>query len=269
MLFVDNMQTPAPAGTWTDKNNNDLISQINLAPDGVKISGDKVNIETTTFKFGKDPSTVTMKTNTASTGVSFEGTGTVDFNTKGRFKAVNLNANSGSAGSDLSMYYSDSTNKAYLNNYKGPNLGNQLELVSADSTYGNYLRLVNYANDNTGTKMANSLFWFSNPNGYNDLYMENYKADGTGIANQILLNSSSKDSANDLTLKNFQYSNSSVVNGMIQIKDSVTIKAQNWLSFYACGGDRRVVFKGLQKFEVNGVDILSKLGINPQAAQTM
>lgn len=244
-----------------------IISEINQSAESIKISADKVAIETSDFTFGKAPSTVTMKTNSGSTGVSFEGSGTVDFNTKGRYKAVNVNANSGENGSLLNMYNSGSNNSLIIQNYKESRVGNQIELKSNDSTFGTYLRLTNYNYANSN--MANTILWYSNTKKFNAFYLENYKADGTGIANQIFIASDFTKDKNTLTLKNFQFSNSSVVNGMIEINDNVTIKAQNWLAFYACGGDRRVVFKGLQKFEVNGVDILAKLNIAAQGAQTM
>ena len=258
MLFVSTDKLPAPFGTWTDKNNNDLISQINLAPEGVKISGSKVNIEAPEFMFGKDPSTVTMKTNTSSTGVSFEGSGTIDFKTKGRYTAINLNADSGASGSQISMYNSGTQNTLSIDNFNGSKTGNQLQLVGGDSSWGNYMRLTN--NDYSSGRWANTLYWFSNTGSYNSFYLENYEANSNQkIANRLLLSSSS--SANSLTLQNYQHGTGSVVNSQITMNDSITYECQNWHNFTFKGNDRQFRISGATHVYINGVDILSKLGI--------
>lgn len=261
MLFVDSKSLPAPFGTWTDKNNNDLISQINLAPEGVKISGSKVNIEAPEFMFGKDPSTVTMKTNTSSTGVSFEGSGTIDFKTKGRYTAINLNADSGASGSQISMYNSGTQNTLSIDNFNGSKTGNQLQLVGGDSSWGNYMRLTN--NDYSSGRWANTLYWFSNTGGYNAFYLENYESNSSQkIANRLLLSSSS--SANALTLQNYQHGTGSVVNSQITMNDSITYECQNWHNFTFKGNDRQFRISGATHVYINGVDILGKLGISAQ-----
>lgn len=261
MLFVSDEKYPAPRGTWTDKNNNDLISQINLAPDGVKISGEKVDIETASLTFGKDPSTVTMKTNTSSTGVSFEGSGTIDFKTKGKYTAINLNANSGASGSQISMYNSGTQNTLSIDNFNGSKTGNQLQLVGGDSSWGNYMRLTN--NDYSSGRWANTLYWFSNTGGYNAFYLENYEANSSQkIANRLLLSSSS--SANALTLQNYQHGTGSVVNSQITMNDSITYECQNWHNFTFKGNDRQFRISGATHVYINGVDILGKLGISAQ-----
>lgn len=261
MLFVDSKSLPAPFGTWTDKNNNDLISQINLAPEGVKISGSKVNIEAPEFMFGKDPSTVTMKTNTSSTGVSFEGSGTIDFKTKGRYTAINLNADSGASGSQISMYNSGTQNTLSIDNFNGSKTGNQLQLVGGDSSWGNYMRLTN--NDYSSGRWANTLYWFSNTGGYNAFYLENYESNSSQkIANRLLLSSNSR--ANALTLQNYQHGTGSVVNSQITMNDSITYECQNWHNFTFKGNDRQFRISGATHVYINGVDILGKLGISAQ-----
>lgn len=243
MMFVADEKTPAPFGTWTDKNNNDLISQINLAPEGVKISGSKVEIETTEFTFGKKPSIVTMKTNTAHTGVSFSGTGTVDFSTKGKYSVINLNADSGTTGSQMYMFNSGEQNTLVIDNYNGTKSGNRLQMVGGDSSWGNYMRLRN--SDYSSGKFANVLYWFSNTNSYNAFYLENYEANSNQkIANRVLLRS--ETNGNSLQLQNYQHGTGTVVNSMITMSDTITYVCQNWHDFQFRGNDRR--------FRVGGYD---------------
>ncbi|MDD5880982.1 coiled-coil domain-containing protein [Stecheria intestinalis] len=148
----------------------EIISVINQSAESIKISADKVAIETSDFTFGKAPSTVTMKTNSGSTGVSFEGSGTVDFNTKGKFQAVNINSSGGHAGSIINLQ-NDSSNSGrnYINimNYR-PNKTSGISM--SDNTY--------YA------ALANSIYITSNGTGSNTLRLQNYMYKG-GDANRI------------------------------------------------------------------------------------
>ena len=79
--------------------------------------------------------------------------------------------------------------------------------------------------------------------GTNDLRLRNLTDIGKQ-ANEIVMRSDG--AKNELLLKNYQRSNSDVVNGSIEIRDTITYVCQNWHDFQFKGDDRR--------FRVGGYD---------------
>ena len=107
-----------------DFNGKNIATAINLGTDGVQIQASKLDLE-----FGSAASKVTIKATTANDGVLFDGTGKVEFNTKGEFRAKNLSSN-GTEANRVLLTNSSSSSSSEIYNYLNSKLANYLDLES-------------------------------------------------------------------------------------------------------------------------------------------
>ena len=180
---------------WVDVvDGNTIVSLINLDSSGVQISGAKVNIDTTTLNltFGSGQSTVTIQSTANLDGVLFTGNGKVEFETKGEFKAKNLDS-SGNEANRVWLVNDSSESSAELYNYWNNIRGNSVDLTADGSL--NKLWIVN---NRPGANInANNHYMGAESTVYvNRLY--NYKFNslsstgGTIVANNLQLESAAE-----------------------------------------------------------------------------
>ena len=147
-------------------------------------------IVATSGVFGTDPNTVELRTNDAQTGVLFNGTGTVNFSTVGRFNAVNTSSTTAQAASVIRMA-NDNVNSGrnYINlmNYN---------LLKADDGYYKALANAVYITANGATGNGNTLRL------QNYIEPDNADITSTSTANQILMNSANNGADNEVSLTN-------------------------------------------------------------------
>lgn len=154
-------------------------------------------IVATSGTFGEYPNTVELRTNDAKTGVLFDGTGTVDYKTVGRFNAENTSVVTSQSASIIRMANDTANNgRNYINlmNY------NLLKTAMADDYY-KYLANAVYITANKKESSGNTLR-FQN-------YIEPTTADTTipATANQILISSTNNGLDNSVNLYNYDNAN--------------------------------------------------------------
>lgn len=198
---------------WTtDWNDGEPVWQYGITREGnaivnmlnaYKISADIITagtMKSVNLIFGEDPNTTELRTNDAKTGALFDGTGVMQFNTKGEFYAKNIFPNNYLANT-LRLYTSNS-NDSYVNlsNYKinsstSTTTANQM-LFSSSSTYSN-ASFTNYRYDQTLAVAANGITLYSNQYN-NQLQISNNDITETTAKqkNRIALTSSSSGTAN-------------------------------------------------------------------------
>ena len=171
---------------WTDDwNDGNPVWNYGITRDGnaiinmlsaYKISADIITAGTmraVNLIFGKDPNTTELRTNDAETGALFDGTGVMQFHTKGEFRATNVDSNDKNA--NLLLLSNTSTSStAYLYNRLDDTLSNYLYFNNNGtrnySTFGNNL--------NGSTAGANYLSFESNATDRH-IYLRNANASGT------------------------------------------------------------------------------------------
>jgi hypothetical protein len=181
MTFTDTM--PARY-TWTDIPKNNLISQINLSPTGLKINADKINVDTSSLDltFGSQSSHVTIEATQADDGILFDGSGKVRFNTNGQFYVGNINTNG--------------------------KLANNINL-DGSSDYP-YMRFVNYQKDNNATQYIASSIYLKQTSDFNSFdFYNNKKSSNTNLetatANHLAMFTWDSQSANSCRFDNYHW----------------------------------------------------------------
>lgn len=211
---IDNI----PLWTWTDYSTTDVISKINIAPTGVLIQGEKIDIKgITTFsssssgttvidggtvnltnlnasnittgtlnsitsRFGSSSQYVEIKENTSNTGVLFSGTGTVNFETQGQYTLKNLVSGSTNTANGITLNNTSTYANLFLENYWNNKLSNRLKLDASGT--GNSSNLYNYKL--SANETANLMQLASNET-MNVTYLWNYNFSGTTTANYLRL----------------------------------------------------------------------------------
>lgn len=153
---------------WTDDwNDGSPVWNYGITRDGnaiinmlsaYKISADIITAGTmraVNLIFGKDPNTTELRTNDAETGALFDGTGVMQFNTKGEFRATNVDSSDNTANFLLLSNTSTSSN-TYLYNRLNNTLTNHLSFASNATDRHIYLR-----NANASGTMMNT-YWAQN-----------------------------------------------------------------------------------------------------------
>lgn len=206
-LLVSDSGDPVPAfGTWTDISKNDLISQINLSPAGMRINADKITVDTSSLDltFGSDASHVTIKATNADDGVLFDGTGKVHFETTGEFYVKNLDTTSTSRDANrILLTNSASSNTASMANISktGSSATTANQVYMASNSTMNYTSLYNYNDAGNARNLlqlsytpaqAKSITFYynyhNNNNLANSLYMES-----TNNSGRIILANNNSD----------------------------------------------------------------------------
>lgn len=178
----------------TDYNAATIVNMINVDTEGVKIQASKLDLE-----FG-DTSKVTIKATTDNDGVLFDGTGKVEFNTKGEFRAKNIDSSNNEANRIL-LTNSSSESSAEMYNY-----WNNVRANDIDFTGSSTQNLTWIINNRVGAdKNANNIKLFSDSTGY-QLYFHNFEYNRLNssntevIANRIQLYSNS--TSNSINIHN-------------------------------------------------------------------
>lgn len=207
---------------WTDDwNDGDPVWNYGITRDGnaiinmlsaYKISADIITAGTmraVNLIFGTEPNTTELRTNDQSTGALFEGTGVMQFETKGEFRAKNLDSNDYEAnrllltnnGTESNVYEynffnnatanifnlsADSTkNKIVFTNLRiGQNIRSN-ECSFYTSSASQELSIKNYEQSYATEKMANRIF-FQSKGTSNYCYINNYKVGQVDSSNDPL-----------------------------------------------------------------------------------
>lgn len=198
---------------WTDDwNDGDPVWKYGISRDGnaiinvlsaYKISADIITAGTmraVNLIFGEDPNTTELRTNDAKTGALFEGTGVMQFQTKGEFKAINLeNTDTTKTANRIWLYSSSTQNLFELNNHDASGVSsNTLVMSKAKESGSNYVRLGNHKTDGN---LANTLY-FTRQSNMTSIYLENYSSSSTNIMNFIQLNHYPNNNWNRLLFQN-------------------------------------------------------------------
>jgi len=215
-----------PLGTWTNISTRDLISQINLAPTGLRINANKITVDTSSLDltFGSAQSSVTIKATDQDDGVFFDGDGRVLFETEGEFRVTNMDSNSVWE-NELEISHNDTRSQVRLaNRWDGKSRNFIYEYASATTGYVqiynrdsnasnmNFLFLEHYPSSNWNRILLQNNWvsgekanWIqcSNANTTSDFQFYNYNTSG-GTANRFYLTSTT--SANYVAVENFDTS---------------------------------------------------------------
>ena len=202
-------------------NAGEIVQMINVDTTGVQIKASKLDLE-----FG-DTSKVTIKATTENDGVLFDGTGKVEFNTKGQFYAKNIDTNSKEANWIL-LTNSSTGSSAELYNRFNDKVANYLDLETNSTTRsiimrnnnGSAIQMNNYWVENSSTRSimqfansdystsatrlyANTVEMLSNSE-RNRTYFNNYTGQSaTYRANEMYMNYLKSDSSKELGLVNY------------------------------------------------------------------
>ena len=232
-----------PYYAWTDFASKDLITQINLAPTGLRINADKITVDTSSLDltFGSAQSSITIKATTADDGVWFDGNGKVLFETEGEFRAKNLDQNNYLANQILMRsnveYQSERYNQiSFLNLWNGVTSNQIYANAFSDKTdfwlYNNRPGATVNANNHymgvSTTAYINRLYNFkfqtlSDNAAVNANYfilsssataemaeLANYALNNTYLANQVQLSANS--TTNNALVRNYDISTSRLAN---------------------------------------------------------
>lgn len=189
---------------WTtDWNDGEPVWQYGITREGnaivnmlnaYKISADIITagtMKSVNLIFGEDPNTTELRTNDAKTGALFDGTGVMQFNTKGEFFAKNLNANGTFANSFAMRRLSTSNSLGFWNYNPSAISKNYMTMsASADNT-STYI----YNNNYNISGAANTVSLSSNTSS-SSLNLRNCKLGATDTANAINLSSNSSNYTN-------------------------------------------------------------------------
>ena len=205
-----------PYYSWTNSASKDVISQINLSPDGLKINAKKISLS-----FGSAQSEVHIQSTTQNDGVSFVGTGKVNFETNGEFYVGNINTNS--------------------------KLANNIRLNTSNYPY---IRIVNYQKDNDSTEYVASSIYLKQTSDINSFdFYNNRKSSNTNLetatANHMAMYAWETNSASVFRVDNYHW-NGNIGNYLSMRSDSnessFTIQnnnssgnARSWLSMAGNG----------------------------------
>ena len=221
-------------------------------------------IVATSGVFGTDPNTVELRTNDAQTGVMFNGTGTVEYRTVGRFNAENISditnqsaslirmandtVNSGRNYINLMNYNLQKTTDANTSDGYYKQLANAVYITAnGNAGNGNTMRLQNYAEPESATVLspntANQILLSSTNNGANNsISLINYfSGANTNAANQIVLGEENKtnDGASSyVQLYNYSYNGKTSTNILQLYSNSATSYTSAGLYNYDVSGNQ-------------------------------
>lgn len=189
---------------WTDDwNDGDPIWHYGITRDGnaivnmlsaYKISADIITAGTmraVNLIFGTDPNTTELRTNDASTGALFEGSGVMQFETKGEFLAKNMDSNN--------------------------NIANQIRMRSDVSTTSGTYNRISFFNQKNAI-MANQ-FYADAANDRNDFWFFNNRVGVSKNANNHYMGATSTAYIN--RLYNFKFNTLTASGGAIDANDLV------------------------------------------------
>lgn len=189
---------------WTDDwNDGDPIWQYGITRDGnaivnmlsaYKISADIITAGTmraVNLIFGTDPNTTELRTNDESTGALFEGSGVMQFETKGEFLAKNMDSNN--------------------------NIANQIRMRSDVSTTSGTYNRISFFNQKNAI-MANQ-FYADAAADRNDFWFFNNRPGGSRNANNHYMGATSTSYVN--RLYNFKFNTLTASGGAIDANDLV------------------------------------------------
>lgn len=178
---------------WTDDwNDGDPIWNYGITRDGnaiinmlsaYKISADIITAGTmraVNLIFGTEPNTTELRTNDQSTGALFEGTGVMQFETKGEFRAKNLDSNDYEA-NHLLLTNTGNSSSAEMYNYFSNTVSNFIDFTALSDQNKTEIKNFRYG---SGTIAANSFQQISNSFNSNTVIL-NYEGANT---NQVLAN---------------------------------------------------------------------------------
>ena len=178
---------------WTDDwNDGDPVWNYGITRDGnaiinmlsaYKISADIITAGTmraVNLIFGTEPNTTELRTNDQSTGALFEGTGVMQFETKGEFRAKNLDSNEYEA-NHLLLTNTGTSSSAEMYNYFSNTVSNFIDFSAQSDQNKTEIKNFRYG---SGTITGNSLQQISNDFNNNTVIL-NYES---GNANQVLAN---------------------------------------------------------------------------------
>jgi len=186
---------------WTDDwNDGDPIWNYGITRDGnaiinmlsaYKISADIITAGTmraVNLIFGTEPNTTELRTNDASTGALFEGTGVMQFDTKGEFRATNVDTDNHEANRIL-LTNSSTESSAEMYNFFNNVRSNDIDMTGSAS-----LNQVWLVNNRRGEDINANSLQFVNNDTSNQLGIRNAQFNSdvpTVNANRVLLNSTS------------------------------------------------------------------------------
>lgn len=189
---------------WTDDwNDGDPIWNYGITRDGnaivnmlsaYKISADIITAGTmraVNLIFGTDPNTTELRTNDESTGALFEGSGVMQFETKGEFLAKNMDSNN--------------------------NIANQIRMRSDVSTTSGTYNRISFFNQKNAI-MANQ-FYADAASDRNDFWFYNNRPGGSRNANNHYMGATSTAYVN--RLYNFKFNTLTASGGAIDANDLV------------------------------------------------
>lgn len=167
---------------WTDDwNDGDPIWQYGITRDGnaivnmlsaYKISADIITAGTmraVNLIFGTDPNTTELRTNDESTGALFEGTGVMQFETKGEFRAKNIDSSDHEANRLLLINTSEESS-AEIYNYWNNVRANDIDMTG--NATSNVMWLIN--NRPTLNQNANNIRFVADASKY-ELRLNNFE----------------------------------------------------------------------------------------------
>ena len=252
---------------WTtDWNDGNPVWQYGLTSTGnavlnilsaYKISADYISAGTMSavnLIFGQTPNTTELKTNQAKTGALFEGSGVMQFKTKGEFFAENKDANNNTVNSIQMTYFTNGINM-YLTNRQHSNPTYKANEINLQSLYTNslvsdQLRLSNYQSGYNNV-LSNELT-LSSYNGSNTMAITNYASGSSNWANRIDITSTSSN--HSMSLTNYQLNSATEGNKInlgigtsgssftVTNKDSSNVNA-NKIEMTTISGERSVVIR--------------------------
>lgn len=255
LLILPSEYEIPPFGTWVDYAKTDIISQINMSPSGIRINAEKLTVDTSSLDltFGSEQSHVTIEATQADDGILFDGSGKVNFNTNGEFRATNLDSNSARANAFVLSNYEASygtVSQVTLDNllngvsvnafsqYATSSLASMgLRNKNTSGTEMNFVSLEHHPNNNWNRILIQNNWisgtvanWIqiSNANTTSDFQFYNYNSNGS-YANTILLNSTS--GANKITITNYQRSGTNIANSKLEMNGDITFTCQNRAAF--------------------------------------
>lgn len=203
---------------WTDDwNDGDPIWNYGITRDGnaiinmlsaYKISADIITAGTmraVNLIFGTEPNTTELRTNDASTGALFEGTGVMQFETKGEFRATNYDT-SGNQANRILLENSGTISSAEMYNLFDNKKSNYLDLTGYSTQNQTLLQNNRYSSDTIAANFINMLSNSFN----NNLAINNYESGNSTqkLANRILAQSYTSGSSNQIEIANYLRSQS-------------------------------------------------------------
>ena len=182
----------------SEYNADTIVNMINVDTSGVQIKASKLDLE-----FGSAASKVTIKATTANDGVLFDGTGKVEFNTKGEFRVKNLDTNGNQANRILATN-SSSESSAEIYNYWDNVRANDIDLSGSNTENNIWIVNSRIGED----KNANNIRLYSTSTAHTAT-LHNFKLTGTDPVQANSVRLEAIDGSNKLCLWNYCVTNTS------------------------------------------------------------